>query len=56
VDVLHVNANRKNAADDKLKELMQRFADVHGQQSRIVLISGQHMFLLKAIAYGTGGT
>ncbi len=42
-----MNANRKNAADDKLKELMRRFADTLGRQSRIVLISGKEMFHLK---------
>jgi hypothetical protein len=46
VDILHVNSNRKNAADDKLKDLMRRFADLHGTESSIILISGQHIFLL----------
>jgi hypothetical protein len=41
VDILHVNSNRKNAADDKLKDLMRRFADLHGTESSIILISGQ---------------
>jgi len=40
VDIIHVVSNRKNAADDKLKQIMRRFADIHRQGSRIVLISG----------------
>ena len=34
----------KNAADDKLKQLMRRFADLHRDGSRIVLISGDMDF------------
>ena len=55
VDILHVGSNRKNAADDKLKQLMRRwrnsqqkncnwlnrFADLHRDGSRIVLIRWQ---------------
>merc|ERR550517_140768 len=44
VDILHVGSNRKNAADDKLKQLMRRFADLHRDGSRIVLISGDMDF------------
>ena len=40
VDIIHVVSNRKNAADDKLKQIMRRFADIHREGSRIVLISG----------------
>jgi len=40
VDIIHVVSNRKNAADDKLKQIMRRFADIHRDGSRIVLISG----------------
>jgi hypothetical protein len=50
VDILHVNSNRKNAADDKLKDLMRRFADLHGTESSIILISGQHIFLFESAA------
>ena len=28
VDILHVGSNRKNAADDKLKQLMRRWKDL----------------------------
>ena len=44
VDIIHVVSNRKNAADDKLKQLMRRFADLHRDGSRIVLISGDMDF------------
>merc|ERR1719495_1325744 len=40
VDIIHVVSNRKNAADDKLNQIMRRFADIHREGSRIVLISG----------------
>ena len=50
MDILHVNSNRKNAADDKLKDLMRRFADLHGTESSIILISGQHIFLFESAA------
>ena len=29
VYIIHVVSNRKNAADDKLKQIMRRFADIH---------------------------
>jgi len=44
VDIIHVPSNRKNAADDKLKQMMRRFADLHRDGSRIVLISGDMDF------------
>ena len=44
VDIIHVTSNKKNAADDKLKQLMRRFADLHRDGSRIVLISGDMDF------------
>jgi len=45
VDIVHVPANKKNAADEKLKQLMRRFADIHrGGGARIVLISGDRDF------------
>ena len=46
VDVMHVASNKKNAADDKLKQLMRRFADIHRSSAgaRIVLISGDRDF------------
>merc|ERR1711892_276966 len=44
VDIIHVTSNKKNTADDKLKQLMRRFADLHRDGSRIVLISGDMDF------------
>lgn len=44
VDVLHVNGMLKNAADDKLKECIEKFADRHGEDARLVLISGDADF------------
>ena len=45
VDIVHVPANKKNAADEKLKQLMRRFADLHRSPgARIVLISGDMDF------------
>ena len=44
VDIIHVASNRKNSADDKLKQIMRRFADLHRDGSRIVLISGDMDF------------
>ena len=46
VDIVHVPANKKNAADEKLKQLMRRFADIHRSSAgaRIVLISGDRDF------------
>ena len=40
VDIIHVSPNKKNAADEKLKQLMRRFSDLHRDGSRIVLICG----------------
>jgi len=44
VDIFHVNSSSKNAADKKLKVLMRRFVNLHGSNSRIVLISGDGDF------------
>lgn len=48
MDIVHVPANKKNAADEKLKQLMRRFADLHRSplalSARIVLISGDMDF------------
>uniref|UniRef100_T1JDT7 Meiosis regulator and mRNA stability factor 1 n=1 Tax=Strigamia maritima TaxID=126957 RepID=T1JDT7_STRMM len=44
VTVVHINATGKNAADDKLRQSMRRFADIHGSPSTIVLISGDVNF------------
>lgn len=42
--VVHVNAVGKNAADDKLKQCMRRFVDIHGSLAVLVLISGDVNF------------
>ena len=34
----------KNSADDKLKEIMKRFADIYGKGARIILISSDGDF------------
>ena len=33
VTIIHINASSKNAADDKLKELMNKFVHIHGKGS-----------------------
>lgn len=43
-NVLHVNGSAKNAADDKLKESIEKFADMYGKNSIIILISGDADF------------
>ncbi|XP_054923937.1 LOW QUALITY PROTEIN: meiosis regulator and mRNA stability factor 1 [Dermacentor andersoni] len=44
VTVVHINAVSKNAADDKLKQCMRRFVDIHGSPATLVLISGDVNF------------
>lgn len=44
VNVIHVNAGSKNAADDKLKQLMIRFAEIVQQPPTIILISSKQFF------------
>ncbi|XP_076333618.1 meiosis regulator and mRNA stability factor 1-like isoform X2 [Tachypleus tridentatus] len=44
VTVVHINATSKNAADDKLKQCMRRFVDIHGSPSTVLLISGDVNF------------
>ena len=34
----------KNSADEKLKEIMQRYADIYGKGARIVLLSSDGDF------------
>ena len=38
--IAHINATSKNAADEKLKQHMRRFATVHSHPASILLISG----------------
>lgn len=40
VNLIHVAATCKNAADEKLKQSIRRFADTHGSPAAIILISG----------------
>lgn len=40
VNLIHVSGTCKNAADEKLKQSIRRFADIHGSPAAIILISG----------------
>ncbi|XP_025991356.1 meiosis regulator and mRNA stability factor 1 isoform X4 [Solenopsis invicta] len=44
VNLIHVAATCKNAADEKLKQTIRRFADIHGSPAAIILISGDINF------------
>ncbi|XP_077526862.1 meiosis regulator and mRNA stability factor 1-like isoform X2 [Haemaphysalis longicornis] len=44
VTVVHINATSKNAADDKLKQCMRRYVDIHGSPASLLLISGDVNF------------
>ncbi|XP_077980745.1 meiosis regulator and mRNA stability factor 1-like isoform X2 [Glandiceps talaboti] len=44
VTVAHINATAKNAADDKLRQSLRRFADTHSSPATVVLISGDVNF------------
>ncbi|XP_071478338.1 meiosis regulator and mRNA stability factor 1-like [Diadema antillarum] len=44
VTVAHINATAKNAADDKLRQSLRRFADTHSPPATVVLISGDINF------------
>ncbi|XP_067859331.1 meiosis regulator and mRNA stability factor 1 isoform X2 [Heptranchias perlo] len=39
VTVAHINATAKNAADDKLRQSLRRFADTHTAPSTVILVS-----------------
>lgn len=39
VTVAHINATAKNAADDKLRQSLRRFADTHTAPATVVLVS-----------------
>ncbi|XP_048760043.2 meiosis regulator and mRNA stability factor 1-like isoform X2 [Ostrea edulis] len=39
VNVVHINATSKNAADDKIRQSLRRFADTHSPPATVVLIS-----------------
>ncbi|RZF43498.1 hypothetical protein LSTR_LSTR005234 [Laodelphax striatellus] len=44
LNLIHVGSTYKNAADEKLRQSMRRFADTHGSSAAIVLISGDVNF------------
>uniref|UniRef100_A0A3B3TWF3 Meiosis regulator and mRNA stability factor 1 n=1 Tax=Poecilia latipinna TaxID=48699 RepID=A0A3B3TWF3_9TELE len=39
VTVAHINATAKNAADDKLRQSLRRFADTHAAPATVILVS-----------------
>lgn len=44
INLIHVASMCKNAADEKLRQSMRRFADIHGSPASIILISGDINF------------
>ncbi|KAL8579349.1 hypothetical protein ACOMHN_026714 [Nucella lapillus] len=44
VNVVHISATAKNAADDKIRQSLRRFADTHPPETKVVLISGDVNF------------
>lgn len=42
--MIHVPATYKNAADEKLKQSIRRFADIHASPAAIILISSDVNF------------
>ena len=44
VNVVHISATSKNAADDKLRQSMRRFADNHSPPASVILISSKWYF------------
>ncbi|CAC5393561.1 LKAP [Mytilus coruscus] len=44
VTVIHVNATSKNAADDKLRQSLRRFADVYSSPATVLLLSSDVNF------------
>lgn len=41
--VAHINATAKNAADDKLRQSLRRFADTHTAPATVVLVSSKYV-------------
>lgn len=39
VTVAHINATAKNAADDKLRQSLRRFAETHTAPATVILVS-----------------
>lgn len=48
--VAHINATAKNAADDKLRQSLRRFADTHTAPATVVLVSSKCLWY-SAAAY-----
>ncbi|XP_025094974.1 meiosis regulator and mRNA stability factor 1-like isoform X2 [Pomacea canaliculata] len=46
VNVVHINAGSKNAADDKLRQCLRRFADSHSPNSKVILLSSDVNFAI----------
>uniref|UniRef100_A0A3Q2PN41 Meiosis regulator and mRNA stability factor 1 n=1 Tax=Fundulus heteroclitus TaxID=8078 RepID=A0A3Q2PN41_FUNHE len=44
VTVAHINATAKNAADDKLRQSLRRFADTHAAPATVILVSSDVNF------------
>ena len=42
VTVIHISSTAKNAADDKIKQLIHRFIETNGHNSRVVVITGKY--------------
>ncbi len=43
---MHINATSKNAADDKLRQSLRRFAQTYSRPATVVLISGDGNFAM----------
>ena len=41
INVVHINATAKNAADDKIRQSLRRFSDSHPPGTKVVLISSK---------------
>lgn len=39
VNVVHITATSKNAADDKIRQSLRRFSDTHSPPATVVLVS-----------------
>jgi len=44
VNLIHVASTCKNAADEKLRQSIRRFAEIYGSPAAIILISGDVNF------------
>ncbi|RUS91312.1 hypothetical protein EGW08_000926 [Elysia chlorotica] len=44
INVVHINATAKNAADDKIRQSMRRFSDSHPPGTKVILISSDVNF------------